>query len=227
MSQIKSLIDNNRDTIYELFNSYNITAPVNVKSLSAAIIANSNDDGNPFLDDLERLVKRDYANYEDILGLNAKGKAKRQERKAAHGGKSIGGRFLGGVGKVFKGNKKTGAASGAESSPLILAANSNEPALNSGIITESKRKVSVGDVLDTVGDIVGAASSIFGGGGSGGTSSGSGSGGGVDDGGGDNGGGGAAPTQGFDWKKWALPIGGTVVLLTIVLVFAFKGKKGK
>lgn len=223
MAQINQLIADHRDILAILFNDYNIQAPVNVKTVSAAIIAHSNDDGNPFLEDLSQFLENEFNNYEDILGLGKKAKEKRG------GGKSTGGKILGrigGISGIFKGKTKnpttSKAGSGvfayspenpAEYSELIKTANTSDPVLKSGIITDQKpNKVTTSKVLDTISDVATAASNIFSGGGSGG------SGGGNEDDGSEGGNGGSdQKPSGFDLKKWALPIIGGVLVLGVII----------
>lgn len=229
--QINQLIANHRDILAILFNDYNIQAPVNLKTVSAAIIAHSNDDGNPFLEDLSQFLANEFNNYEDILGLGKKAKDKRG------GGKLTGGKILTGIGGIFKGKTKnpstSKAGSGvfaynpenpAEYSDLIKAANTSDPVLKSGIITEPKaNKVTTSKVLDTISDVASAASNIFSGGGSGGSG---GSGGGSGDDGSGDGGGDSKPT-GFDLKKWALPILGGIIVLGGIIWAVTRPKSSK
>lgn len=218
--KIEQILQNYSGVVSMLFEIYGIQQPVNYDTLSAAITLYASDNGNPFLADLLSAIDgNNYDDYDEILGLGKKGKAKRAEKREARGGYSR----LGAIAR------KIGIAKNrpAQASKLNKEANINTPSetplTNEANMAEgnTQNKVTVDQVLDTVskgaGVLGGVISAIKGGG-----SEDPGNGGGYDEGSGNDGGG---------EKKWyqkpivLVGIGVAVVAVVGILIAVFKGGK--
>lgn len=213
--KLSTVIQQHPGNIKILFNTYGINHPVNRKTLSAAIALYSSPHGNPFLQDLVSTLPikdNQYDDYDEILGLGKKGKARRAEKRAARGGYSRAGAILRKIG-IAKNRPPKGADDGAVNMTRTNAVveSGNDNIEDKGQVSKTK----LTDVLDTVSQVVSSGKGI------------------VDavrgDGGdrGDRGDGGNAvgdePPKKFPWLWVGMGAGALVVVM--VLVAVLKGKK--
>lgn len=224
--KIQEIIQNHGASVAQLFQTYGINKPVNLKTVSSAIVVYSTPDGNVFLEDLARLADADISSYEDLLGFGKKGKARRQEKREARGGYSRFGNVLRKVG-IAKNRPPKGVKTTVEKaeSPIEGAAVEAEqtPTNEGGAIVKgtmsTAQKLSGKDILEGVGQIASTGLDLYSkykqnqGGGDGGPMP-------VE---GGDGGGGETPT-GFDWKKYLPFIIGGGVLIVGILFFALRKK---
>lgn len=88
---IQALIQTQPDAIQTLFDAYGINKPVNVDTVSAAIVLYKNPEGNTFLEDLAALAADNENNYEDFtLRPSQEKKDAAAARRAEKGGSTAG-----------------------------------------------------------------------------------------------------------------------------------------
>lgn len=224
---IQYLVQNYSGAIALLFQTYGINTPVNYDTLSAAITLHSTANGNAFLSDLMSVVGNGYDDYDEyeeilgkkILGLGKKGKARRQEKRAARGGFSR----IGAIArKIGIAKNKPAKGMGGEAEVNAPGSNAISDQANDNPKDEPKNKITLDGVLDGAGKVAGAATGIIGaiqgitGGGGGGGS---------DDGGGGGDDGGNDTKKAFPWMWVGIGAGALAIIGIIIAVVKSSGKK--
>lgn len=213
--KIRNILRDHRATAQKLFAIYGIKQPVNYDTVSAAITLYSSDNGNPFLTDLINKIGSDSTeDYDEILGLGKKGKARRAEKREARGGYSRIGAIARKVGigknRPAQANKmsKEAVLNNQAASPITDGTENNE--------APPQNKVTLNQVLDGVSKGAGVLGGI------------------VDTirGGGDGGGNMTTNEEEYvEEKKWyqkpivLIGIGVGAIALVGILIAVFRGKK--